>query len=68
MLSEYATALMECLTEEYKKTGKNEFIVDSYMKIPNHDQAIRELVSKGYISEANNILKTLSINAEHLKG
>ncbi len=68
MLSESATALMECLSEKYKKTGINKFFVESYIHIPNHNKAIAELVEKGYISKKDNILETLSINPEHLKG
>ncbi len=67
MLSESSKVLMEHLITLYKQYGINEFNIDSYVEIPNHEFAIQELIEKGYLHQQNNILATLSINLDAIK-
>lgn len=67
MFSPESKNLLEAFASIYKKTGKNEFNVEDYASIPDHDAAISELIGKGILEQANDILATLSINPDLLK-
>lgn len=59
--------LLERLIEKYKETGQTEFLVEDYIDIPGHQEAIQELIHEGIADEANNILQTLTIDLDRLK-
>lgn len=67
MLSNSAKLLLNHFKDIYDKTGKTEFIVDDYMGIPDHEMALTELCSQGYISEEqNNILGTVFLYTDRV--
>ncbi len=65
--SDKAIPLWNHLMSIYHATGRNEFNTEDYMNIPDHEAAIKELVAKGALVQANSILGELSLSTPFLK-
>lgn len=67
MLSKNAMFFMESIASMYRETGKTEFDNSDYMGIPNHNDAIEELVEAGYLTRKGNILGTIILHLDAIK-
>ena len=67
MLSKNAMSFMESIASKYRETKKLEFDKSDYMDIPNHNDAIEELVEAGYLTRKGNILGTVILNLDSIK-
>lgn len=67
MLSNNAMSFMESIASIYRETGKTEFDTNEYMGIPNHNDAIEELVKAGYLTRKGNILGTIILHLDAIK-
>lgn len=67
MLSRNAMSFMESIASKYRETGKTEFDNSDYMGIPDHNDAIEELVKDGYLTRKGNILGTVILNLDAIK-
>lgn len=67
MLSNKAMNLMKHLGSLYQEHGKDTFRGNEYMYVPNYKEALEELIESGYITPANDVVGTITVNLDAIR-